>query len=98
MRTGSQANPTIGLNTYIFLVILGMLLRLFIAFYDLEIIEEDAFLKWKEDINDGYPGKGKALFQVLTYTYFLSIFVRYCFAVLSNLSNLFEMKIVMHIR
>ena len=41
-----------------------MLLRLFIAFYDLEIIEEDAYLRWKEDINDVYPGKGKALFQV----------------------------------
>lgn len=32
--------------------------------YDLEIIEEEVFLKWKEDINDEYPGKGKALFQV----------------------------------
>eukprot|EP00794_Sanderia_malayensis_P018214 gene18214-20032_t len=42
----------------------GMLLRLFISFYDLEIIEEDAYLKWKEDINDSIPGKGKALFQV----------------------------------
>ncbi|XP_065070730.1 eukaryotic translation initiation factor 4 gamma 2-like, partial [Rhopilema esculentum] len=42
----------------------GMLLRLFMAFYDLEMIEEDAFLRWREDINDEYPGKGKALFQV----------------------------------
>ena len=41
-----------------------MLLRLFIIFYNLEIIEEDIFLKWKEDINDSYQGKGKALFQV----------------------------------
>lgn len=32
--------------------------------YDLEIIEEDAFLKWKEEVNDEFPGKGKALFQV----------------------------------
>ena len=24
----------------------------------------DAFLKWKEDLRDDYPGKGKALFQV----------------------------------
>jgi translation initiation factor 4G len=32
--------------------------------YDLEIIEEEVFIKWKEDINDEFPGKGKALFQV----------------------------------
>lgn len=42
----------------------GMLLRWFIMLYSLEIIEEEAFLKWKEDITDQYPGKGKALFQV----------------------------------
>lgn len=33
-------------------------------FYDMEIVEEEVFLKWKEDITDFYPGKGKALFQV----------------------------------
>lgn len=42
----------------------GMLLRWFVYLYDLEIVEEDAFMKWKEDISDDYPGKGKALFQV----------------------------------
>ncbi|EFX73405.1 hypothetical protein DAPPUDRAFT_253270 [Daphnia pulex] len=42
----------------------GMLLRWFVLLYDLEIIEEDAFLKWKEDLTDDTPGKGKALFQV----------------------------------
>ena len=52
------------------LVFLEMLLRLFIIFYNLEIIEEDIFLKWKEDINDFYPGKGKALFQVILQRYF----------------------------
>jgi translation initiation factor 4G len=41
-----------------------MLLKWFVLFYDLEIVDEDAFLKWKEDINDEHPGKGKALFQV----------------------------------
>lgn len=40
------------------------LLRLFVYSYDLDIIEEDAYLKWKEDLNDDIPGKGKALFQV----------------------------------
>ncbi|KAL1122516.1 hypothetical protein AAG570_002847, partial [Ranatra chinensis] len=42
----------------------GMLLRWFVNLYDLEIIEEEAFLKWREDVTDAYPGKGKALFQV----------------------------------
>lgn len=46
------------------LVLSGMLLRWFTALYELEIAEEEAFLRWKEDITDAYPGKGKALFQV----------------------------------
>ena len=41
----------------------GMLLRFFVNMYDQEIIEEEAFLHWKEEVNDQYPGKGKALFQ-----------------------------------
>jgi len=42
----------------------GLLLRWFVALYETDIIEETAFLNWKEDVNDTYPGKGKALFQV----------------------------------
>lgn len=42
----------------------GMLLRYFVNFYDMEIIEEEGFLSWKEDVTQEYPGKGKALFQV----------------------------------
>lgn len=42
----------------------GMLLRFFVHFYDMEILEEEAFLAWKEDILQEFPGKGKALFQV----------------------------------
>uniref|UniRef100_A0A2K5CCM5 Eukaryotic translation initiation factor 4 gamma 2 n=1 Tax=Aotus nancymaae TaxID=37293 RepID=A0A2K5CCM5_AOTNA len=42
----------------------GMLLRFFVHFYDMEIIEEEAFLAWKEDIIQEFLGKGKALFQV----------------------------------
>ena len=45
-------------------VVAGMLLRFFVNFYNMEVIEEEAFLKWKEDISDEHPGKGKALFQV----------------------------------
>jgi translation initiation factor 4G len=41
-----------------------LLLRLFVYSYDLDIIEEDAYFKWKEDLSDDIPGKGKALFQV----------------------------------
>ncbi|XP_022899999.1 eukaryotic translation initiation factor 4 gamma 2 [Onthophagus taurus] len=42
----------------------GQILRWFMALYDLEIVEEEAFLNWKEDVTDAYPGKGNALFQV----------------------------------
>lgn len=45
-------------------LVLGMLLRYFVNLYDMEIIEEEAFLSWKEDVTQEYPGKGKALFQV----------------------------------
>ena len=42
-----------------------MLLRMFMGLYDLDMIDEEAFIKWKEDVNDTHPGKGKALFQVI---------------------------------
>ncbi|XP_046748420.1 eukaryotic translation initiation factor 4 gamma 2 isoform X1 [Diprion similis] len=42
----------------------GMLLRWFIALYEMEVVDEEAFMKWKEDVTDDYPGKGQALFQV----------------------------------
>lgn len=42
----------------------GVLLRWFVALYETEIVEEEAFLQWKEDLTDAYPGKGQALFQV----------------------------------
>ncbi|KAI4463036.1 eukaryotic translation initiation factor 4 gamma [Holotrichia oblita] len=48
----------------------GQLLRWFMALYDLEIVEEEAFLNWKEDVTDAYPGKGQALFQVRTFIAF----------------------------
>lgn len=47
-----------------------MLLRYFVNFYDMEIIEEEAFLSWKEDVTQEYPGKGKALFQVILCIFF----------------------------
>uniref|UniRef100_A0A1Z5L6M0 Eukaryotic translation initiation factor 4 gamma 2 n=1 Tax=Ornithodoros moubata TaxID=6938 RepID=A0A1Z5L6M0_ORNMO len=42
----------------------GSLLRWFMLLYDLEVVDEESFLRWREDVNDDYPGKGKALFQV----------------------------------
>jgi hypothetical protein len=32
--------------------------------YELDILDENAFLQWKENVNDNFEGKGKALFQV----------------------------------
>ena len=30
----------------------------------MDVVDEEAFLGWKEDISQEYPGKGDALFQV----------------------------------
>ena len=50
-------------GVFVFLLV-GMLLRMFVNFYDEEIIDEETFSTWKQEVNDEYPGKGKALFQV----------------------------------
>jgi len=42
----------------------GLILRWFVALYEADIVDEHVFLKWKDEVNDSYPGKGKALFQV----------------------------------
>jgi len=49
-----------------------MLLRMFVLLYDAEVVEEEAFLKWKEDVSEKHPGKGKALFQVGSAVFFRS--------------------------
>nr|CAD7414271.1 unnamed protein product [Timema cristinae]CAD7434952.1 unnamed protein product [Timema monikensis] len=65
-KTDLQVTAVYSLQVYCYTLHFpkGMLLRWFVNLYDLEIVEEEAFLKWKEDISDDYPGKGKALFQV----------------------------------
>lgn len=63
LGVGSAVQKVIKLTEFKFTSI-GMLLRFFVHFYDMEIIEEEAFLAWKEDITQEFPGKGKALFQV----------------------------------
>ncbi|XP_075166704.1 N-acetyltransferase 1, partial [Haematobia irritans] len=42
----------------------GMLCRWFKYLYEAEVIDEETFIMWKEEISDKYPGKGAALFQV----------------------------------
>ncbi|XP_065191358.1 eukaryotic translation initiation factor 4 gamma 2-like [Sycon ciliatum] len=42
----------------------GMLLRFFVSLYELDLVEEEVFISWKEDTKSNVPGKGKALFQV----------------------------------
>ncbi|XP_037941767.1 eukaryotic translation initiation factor 4 gamma 2, partial [Teleopsis dalmanni] len=45
----------------------GMLCRWFKYLYEAEVIEEEPFITWKDEISDTYPGKGTALFQVNTW-------------------------------
>lgn len=42
----------------------GFLLRCFMNLYDCELVGEDTFLAWKEEVNLDYPVKGQALFEV----------------------------------
>ena len=52
----------------------GLLLRLFSYLYDMDVIEEECFFKWKEDVSQEFPGKGQALFQVKG----LRLTIRHC--------------------
>lgn len=73
-RVDLQMNAIYALQTYFFSLDFpkGLLLRWFNLMYELEIVEEEAFLKWREDVTDAYPGKGKALFQVNTWLTWLA--------------------------
>ena len=42
----------------------GLIEKWFNMLYEYEIVDEEVFFKWREDINDAYPGKGQALFRV----------------------------------
>ena len=42
----------------------GLLLRLFHLLYNCDVVEEEVYHSWKEDIAQDFPGKEKALFQV----------------------------------
>ena len=49
---------------FILIITTGLLLRVFSYWYEMDVVDEEAFLRWKEDISQEYPGKGDALFQV----------------------------------
>ena len=40
------------------------MLRLFHLLYNCDVVEEEVYHSWKEDITQDFPGKEKALFQV----------------------------------
>ncbi|KER33272.1 hypothetical protein T265_00778 [Opisthorchis viverrini] len=42
----------------------GFLLRCFINLYNCDLVDENTFLTWKEELNPDYPAKGEALFEV----------------------------------
>lgn len=73
-RVDLQMNAIYALQTYFNSLDFpkGLLLRWFNLMYELEIVEEEAFLKWREDVTDDYPGKGRALFQVNTWLTWLA--------------------------
>ncbi|VVC30529.1 Hypothetical protein CINCED_3A005143 [Cinara cedri] len=73
-RIDLQMNSIYALQMYFYSLDFpkGLLLRWFNLMYELEIIEEEAFFKWREDVTDEYPGKGKALFQVNTWLTWLA--------------------------
>ena len=56
----------------------GLLLRSFVNFYEMDIVDEHAFLLWKEDVDESYPGKGKALFQVTYLFTFSAVCLLFC--------------------
>jgi len=42
----------------------GLIKKLFYNLYETDVVFEDAYGVWREDVNDDTPGKDKALFQV----------------------------------
>ena len=40
------------------------MLRLFSYLYEMDVVETEVLIQWREDTLQIYPGKGKALFQV----------------------------------
>ncbi|BHF58497.1 Eukaryotic translation initiation factor 4 gamma 2 [Sparganum proliferum] len=45
----------------------GFLLRCFINMYYLDLVDEATFLQWREEVDQNYPAKGQALFEVIRW-------------------------------
>ena len=45
----------------------GLLLRISVYLYDESVVEEAAWMKWREDLREGEPGKGEALVALNEY-------------------------------
>lgn len=56
-----------GRGNLLAIIISGLLLKMFRQLYEEDIIDEASFLAWKEDDRHEHPGKGKALFQVISW-------------------------------
>ena len=46
--------------------------KVFYSLYETDIIFEDAYVVWREDVVDDTPGKDRALFQVNEFLQWLS--------------------------
>ena len=51
----------------------GLMKKLFYNLYETDIVFEDAYGVWREDVNDTTPGKDKALFQVNEFLQWLDV-------------------------
>lgn len=43
----------------------GLILRLFSYWYEMDVVDGEALVQWRDDTSQAYPGKGKALFEVI---------------------------------
>ena len=50
----------------------GLIKKVFYSLYETDIIFEDAYVVWREDVDDDTPGKDRALFQVNEFLQWLS--------------------------
>ena len=53
-------------------VFVGWMLCWFCVLHELDIIEPETFNMWRDEVNDAYVGKGKALFQVNSWLEWLN--------------------------
>uniref|UniRef100_A0A915EYC7 Eukaryotic translation initiation factor 4 gamma 2 n=1 Tax=Echinococcus canadensis TaxID=519352 RepID=A0A915EYC7_9CEST len=49
----------------------GFVLRCFQNLYEFDLVEKAAFLAWREEVDQNYPAKGQALFEVMRWLHWL---------------------------